>query len=82
MYFRRFCDKYQILTPHVAGVESNVYVLCTALTALSNGFQTVILEDCVATSQEARQAPALQIIAVAKGRRMSRADFLKTLAPT
>jgi nicotinamidase-related amidase len=64
---------------YVAGVETNVCVLCTALSALSNGFATVILEDCVTTSLPALHAPALQIIEVAKGRRMWHRDFLALL---
>jgi nicotinamidase-related amidase len=62
-------------TLYIAGVETNVCVLCTALSALSNGFATVILEDCVGTSRAALHEPALQIIEVAKGRRMRHRDF-------
>jgi nicotinamidase-related amidase len=77
---RSFLRFQHINTLYVAGVETNVCVLCTALSALSNGFQTVILEDCVTTSQAALQAPTLQIIEVAKGQRMSKQDFLKRLS--
>jgi len=54
-------------------------VLYTALSGLSNGFKTVILEDCVTTSQPELQAPTLQIIEVAKGQRMSHHRFLASL---
>jgi nicotinamidase-related amidase len=70
---------HHIDTLYVAGVETNVCVLCTALSALTNGFATVILEDCVATSLPALHAPALQIIEVAKGQRMGHRDFLAVL---
>ncbi len=69
----------QIDTIYIAGVETNICVLCTALSALSNGFATVVLEDCVATSCEELHAPALRIIEVAKGQRMSRQRFLASL---
>jgi nicotinamidase-related amidase len=69
----------QIDTLYLAGVETNVCVLYTALSALSNGFKTVILEDCVTTSQPELQAPTLQIIEVAKGQRMSHHRFLASL---
>ena len=69
----------RIDTIYVAGVETNICVLGTALSALSNGFATVILEDCVATSCSELHAPALRIIEVAKGRRMRRQEFLATL---
>jgi nicotinamidase-related amidase len=72
---RGFLQSHHIDTVYVAGVETNICVLCTALSALSNGFATVILEDCVATSLPALHAPALQIIEVAKGRRMSHQNF-------
>ena len=70
---------HHIDTLYVAGVETNVCVLCTALSALSNGFATVILEDCVATSIPALHTPALQIIEVAKGQRMRHQKFLALL---
>ena len=70
---------HQIETIYVAGVETNVCVLCTALSALTNGFQTVILEDCVATSQEELHAPALKILEVAKSRRMSKQQVMEML---
>ena len=76
---RGFLRFHHIDTLYIAGVESNVCVLCTALSALSNGFATVILEDCVATSLPALHAPALQIIEVAKGQRMWRENFLALL---
>ncbi len=69
----------QIDTLYVAGVETNVCVLCTALSALSNGFKAVILEDCVTTSQPELHAPTLQIIEVMKGQRMSNQSFLALL---
>lgn len=77
---RGFLRFQHIDTLYLAGVETNVCVLFTALSALSNGFATVILEDCVATSLPALHAPALQIIEVAKGQRMRRQRFLAFLA--
>lgn len=68
----------QIKTVYLAGLETNVCVLFSALSALSNGFQTVVLEDCVTTSMLELQAPALQIIEAAKGRRMTQGKFLQT----
>jgi nicotinamidase-related amidase len=76
---RGFLRSHHIDTLYVAGVETNVCVLCTALSALTNGFATVILEDCVATSLPALHEPALQIIEVAKGQRMPHQDFLALL---
>jgi nicotinamidase-related amidase len=76
---RDFLRFKQIDTLYLAGVETNVCVLCTALSALSNGFKTIILEDCVTTSRPELQAPTLQIIAVAKGQRMSHHRFLASL---
>jgi nicotinamidase-related amidase len=66
----------QIDTLYVAGIETNICVLFTALTALTNGFATVILEDCVTTSFPELHAPALRIIEVAKGRRILQQEFL------
>lgn len=77
---RGFLRFQHINTLPVAGVETNVCVLCTVLSALSNGFRTLILEDYVTTSQAALQVPTLQIIEVAKGQRMSKQDFLKRLS--
>jgi nicotinamidase-related amidase len=76
---RGFLRFHQIDTVYVAGVETNICVLCTALSGLSNGFRTVIVEDCVATSIPALHAPALRIIEVAKGQRMSHQQFLELL---
>jgi nicotinamidase-related amidase len=56
-----------------------VCVLFTACSALSNGFDTVILAECVTTSQPEVHEAALQIIEIAKGRRMSTQDFLTLL---
>jgi nicotinamidase-related amidase len=69
----------QIETLYVAGIETNVCVLFTACSALSNGFDTVILAECVTTSQPEVHEAALQIIEIAKGRRMSMQDFLTLL---
>ncbi|WP_089941576.1 cysteine hydrolase family protein [Candidatus Entotheonella palauensis] len=76
---RGFLHFHQINTLYVSGMETNVCVLCTALSALSNGFTTIILEDGVTTSQPELQAPTLQIIEVAKGQRMSTQSFLALL---
>lgn len=77
---RGFLRFHLIDTLYVAGVETNVCVLCTALSALSNGFTTVILEDCVTTSQPELHEPALRMIEVMKGQRLSNQDFLLWLA--
>jgi len=77
---RDFLRCRQIETLYVAGLETNVCVLFTACSALSNGFDTVILAECVTTSQPEVHEPALQIIEIAKGRRRSTQDFLTWLA--
>jgi nicotinamidase-related amidase len=76
---RGFLRFKQIETLYVAGVETNVCVLFTACSALSNGFNTIILTECVTTSQTDVHETALQIIAIAKGRLMSKQDFLTLL---
>jgi nicotinamidase-related amidase len=76
---RGFLRFRQIETLYVAGIETNVCVLFTACSALSNGFDTVILAECVTTSQADVHETALQIIEIAKGRRMSTQDFLTLL---
>ena len=76
---RGFLRCRQIETLYVAGIETNVCVLFTACSALSNGFDTVILAECVTTSQADVHETALQIIEIAKGRRMSTQDFLTLL---
>jgi nicotinamidase-related amidase len=73
---RGFLRFHQIDTLYLAGIETNICVLCTALSALTNGFGTVGLEDCVGTSVPDLQVPALRIIEAAKGRRMSHLEFL------
>jgi nicotinamidase-related amidase len=70
---------WQIDTVYLAGIETNICVLCTALSALTNGFRTVILEDCVTTSVPSLHAPALRIIKAAKGQTMVRQHFLASL---
>jgi len=65
---------------YVAGVETNICVLCTARSALTNGFRTVILEEWVATSLPALHEPALRIIEVAKGQRIGHEKFLQQLS--
>jgi nicotinamidase-related amidase len=67
------------LSVYVAGVETNVCVLFTACSALSNGFNTIILAECVTTSHAEVHATALQIIEIAKARLMSTGDFLTRL---
>jgi nicotinamidase-related amidase len=76
---RGFLRGKQIDTVYVAGVETNVCVLFTACSALSNGFNTIILAECVTTSHAEVHAKALQIIEIAKGRLMSTRDFLTLL---
>jgi nicotinamidase-related amidase len=76
---RGFLRFKQIDTLYVAGVETNVCVLFTACSALSNGFNTIILAECVTTSQPDVHEKALQIIDIAKGRLMSTRDFLTLL---
>ena len=76
---RGFLRFKQIETLYVAGVETNVCVLFTACSALSNGFNTSILVECVTTSHIEVHETALQIIAIAQGRLMSTPDFLALL---
>jgi nicotinamidase-related amidase len=76
---RGFLRFKQIDTLYVAGVETNVCVLFTACSALSNGFNTCILAECVTTSRMEVHAQALQIIEIAQGRLMSKQDFLTLL---
>lgn len=76
---RGFLRFKQIDTLYVAGVETNVCVLFTACSALSNGFNTCILVECVTTSHPDVHETALQIIEIAQGRRMSTTDFLALL---
>jgi nicotinamidase-related amidase len=77
---RDFLRGKQIDTLYVAGIETNVCVLFTACSALSNGFNTIILEDCVTTSHMEVHKQALRIIEIAQGRLMSKQDFLTLLA--
>jgi ureidoacrylate peracid hydrolase len=76
---RSFLRGKQINTLYVAGVETNVCVLFTACSALSHGFKTSILVECVTTSHLEVHEAALQIIAIAQGRLMSTSDFLTLL---
>jgi nicotinamidase-related amidase len=76
---RGFLRFKQIETLYVAGIETNVCVLFTACSALSNGFDTVILAECVTTSQTDVHEAALRIIEIARGRRMLTQDFLTLL---
>jgi nicotinamidase-related amidase len=76
---RGFLRGKQIDTLYVAGVETNVCVLFTACSALSNGFNTSILVECVTTSHLEVHETALQIIALAQGGLMSTPDFLTLL---
>jgi nicotinamidase-related amidase len=76
---RGFLRFKQIDTVYLAGVETNVCVLFTACSALSNGFTTIILTDCVTTSRMDVHEQALHIIEIAQGRLMSKQDFLARL---
>ena len=76
---RGFLRFKQIDTLYVAGVETNVCVLFTACSALSNGFNTSILVECVTTSHLAVHETALQISEIAEGRQMSTQGFLTLL---
>jgi nicotinamidase-related amidase len=76
---RGFLRFKHIETVYIAGVETNVCVLFTACSALSNGFETTILADCVTTSEMRVHKEALQIIEMAQGRLMSTRDFLNLL---
>jgi len=66
-------------TVYISGFETNVCVLFTACGALSNGFETIILAECVTTSETRLHKEALQIIEMAHGRVMSTRDFLNLL---
>ena len=66
-------------TVYIAGVETNVCVLFTACSALSNGFETIVLEECVTSSEIRLHKEALQIIAMAHGRVISTGNFLRLL---
>ena len=76
---RGFLRGKRIDTLYVAGVETNVCVLFTACSALSHGFKTSILVECVTTSHLEVHTAALQIIAIAQGRLMPTPDFLALL---
>jgi nicotinamidase-related amidase len=76
---RGFLRFKQIDTVYIAGVETNVCVLFTACSALSNGFNTVILAECVTTSQADVHGHALRIIEMAHGKLMSTRDVLTLL---
>lgn len=78
---RGFLNVKRIDTIYIAGVETNVCVLFTACSALSNGFDTIILADCVTTAQMDVHKDALQIIEMAHGRVISCQDFLTRLGP-
>ena len=64
---------------YIAGLETYVCVLFTACSALSNGFETNILAECVTTSEMRLHKEALQIIEMAQGRVISTQDFLNLL---
>lgn len=64
---------------YLCGVETNVCVLFSALSALSNGFRTIILEDAVATSVPDLHQPSLHILEVAKAGRLPNGAFLASL---
>jgi nicotinamidase-related amidase len=70
----------QIETLYVAGMETNVCVLFTVCSALSHGFHTIILAECVTTSHPEVHKPALQILELAQSRLMTTQDFLTLLA--
>lgn len=76
---RGFLRFKHINTVYIAGVETNVCVLFTACSALTNGFETIILAECVTTSQMRVHNEALQIIEMAQGRVISTRDFLNLL---
>jgi nicotinamidase-related amidase len=76
---RGFLRFKHIDTVYIAGVETNVCVLFTACSALSNGFETIILAECVTTSEMRVHKEALQIIEMAQGRVISTRDFLNRL---
>jgi nicotinamidase-related amidase len=76
---RGFLRFKHINTVYIAGVETNVCVLFTACSALSNGFDTIILAECVTTSEMRVHKEALQLIEMAQGRLILTRDFLKLL---
>ena len=54
-------------------------VLFTACSVLSNGFETIILAECVTTSEMRVHKEALRIIEMAHGRVIPTQDFLNLL---
>ena len=76
---RGFLRFKHIDTVYIAGVETNVCVLFTACSALSSGFETIILGECVTTSEMRLHKEALQIIEMAQGRVIPTRGFLKLL---
>lgn len=71
----------QLHTLYVTGVETNVCVLFTACSALSNGFETILVEDCVTTSQPELHEPALAILTLAKAKRIPQTELMTLLCP-
>ena len=78
---RKILRAKQIHTLYVTGVETNVCVLFTACSALSNGFETILVDDGVTTSQPALHEPALQILECAKAKRITAEAFMTQLRP-
>jgi nicotinamidase-related amidase len=76
---RGFLRLKHIDTVYIAGIETNVCVLFTACSALSNGFETIILAECVTTSETRLHKEALQIIEMAHGKIIPTWDFLNSL---
>ena len=50
-------------------------MLSTALSALLNGFRTIVLEEAVAPSRPELLQPALENLEVAKAQRLSSKEF-------
>jgi len=63
----RFLKNCKVQTVVIVGVETHVCVLATAKSSAVNQFNTVILEDCVWTAQDALGRGALAIIRDAFG---------------
>ena len=61
------------------GIDSDTVVVGAGVDKDANGFDTIILRECVTTWQMGMQTDALRIIEMAQGRVISTRDFLNLL---
>lgn len=66
---------------YLAGTQTDVCILTTAIDAVQEGFRVTVISDCVASPRLALHEAALEIVRLRAGRVMASEDVIADLVP-